>query len=168
MKQPLGMLTCVLVTGFIAVGCSQNNGVSFHQDVVPIIKDHCIECHSVGGKGYKESGLDMASYNGLMRGTKFGPIIVQGDSTSSTLMEEDKIKVYPNPVSDLLNIEGLEPGTRIELFDIDGKKILERSVTSDQVLIHVGQLMDGFYYLVIRSKEDLQKETRKVIKTSGR
>ena len=96
MKQPLGMLTCVLVTGFIAVGCSQNNGVSFRQDVVPIIKDHCIECHSVGGKGYKESGLDMASYNGLMRGTKFGPIIVQGDSTSSTLMRMIEHKVDPS------------------------------------------------------------------------
>jgi hypothetical protein len=96
MKQPLEVLTVVLITGFIAVGCSKNNDASFSRDVMPIIKDHCIECHSVGGKGYKETGLDMASYSALMRGTKFGPIIVQGDSTSSTLMRLIEHKADPS------------------------------------------------------------------------
>jgi len=88
--------TVLLVTGLVAVGCSQNTDVSFRNDVIPLIKDHCIACHSVGGEGYIKSGLDMASYNGMMRGTKFGPVVVQGDSTSSTLMRLIEHKADPS------------------------------------------------------------------------
>ena len=96
MPQPRRTLTVVLVTAFIAGGCSKKMDVSYQQDVIPIIKDHCIECHSVEGKGYSESGFDMASYSGLMRGTKFGPVIVQGDSASSTLMRLIEHKADPS------------------------------------------------------------------------
>jgi len=96
MPQLCRTLTVVLVTGFVAVGCSPEKQVSYQADVVPIIKDHCIECHSTGGKGLEDSGLNMSSYSALMRGTKFGPIIVQGDSVSSTLMRLIEHKADPS------------------------------------------------------------------------
>ncbi len=96
MPQLRRTLTVVLVAGFVAVGCSQKEDISFRQDVIPLIKDHCIACHSVGGEGYTKSGLDMASYNGLMRGTKYGPVVVQGASTSSTLMRLIEHKADPS------------------------------------------------------------------------
>ena len=59
---------------------------SFKQDVLPIFKGRCVECHAPGGKGFEASGLDLTSFAGLMKGTKFGAVIVPGDSTSSTLL----------------------------------------------------------------------------------
>lgn len=85
-----------LVTGFVAAGCSQKTAISYQNDVVPLIKDHCIACHSVGGEGYIKSGLDLASYSGLMKGTKFGPVVVQGNSVSSTLMRLIEHKADPS------------------------------------------------------------------------
>jgi uncharacterized membrane protein len=60
--------------------------VSFSEDVKPLIGQKCLSCHAPGGEGYEKTGLDMASYEGLMEGTRLGPVIVPGDSLSSTLV----------------------------------------------------------------------------------
>lgn len=59
--------------------------VSFKTDVRAILDDYCMGCHVPGGKGYEKSGLDLRSYQSLMKGTKFGPVVTPGNSLSSTL-----------------------------------------------------------------------------------
>ncbi len=73
---------------FLLAGCGNEKPatISFVQDIHPIIQQHCIECHQQGGSGLLASGLDMSSYQNLMKGTKFGPVIKAGDSLSSTLV----------------------------------------------------------------------------------
>lgn len=115
MTQLWKMFTVVLVSGFVTVGCSQKKSVvSFQQDVVPILADHCLACHSVGGKGYTKTDLDMSSYDSLMRGTRLGPVIVQGDSVSSTLMRLIEHKADPS-ISMPYHQDKL-PGTHIEII----------------------------------------------------
>jgi len=58
--------------------------VSFKTDVMPILEDHCISCHKPGGKGHAKSGLDLTSYQGLMKGTIYGPSLFPGNSEVST------------------------------------------------------------------------------------
>ncbi len=58
--------------------------VSFKDDVQPILHDYCVSCHSLGGRGHAKSGLDLTSYEGLMKGTKFGPVVIPGNSSTST------------------------------------------------------------------------------------
>ena len=60
--------------------------VSFRGDVQPILKSKCIECHrSPDGKGFVKTGLSMATYEDLMRGTIYGPVVMRGDSQHSIL-----------------------------------------------------------------------------------
>ncbi|MGA2568132.1 MAG: c-type cytochrome domain-containing protein [Pseudolabrys sp.] len=59
---------------------------SFKEDVMPILVGRCISCHQSGGEGFAKSGLDLTSYAGVMKGTKFGPMVVPGDPESSNLM----------------------------------------------------------------------------------
>ena len=59
--------------------------VSFKLDVHPILQTRCTQCHAPGGTGYQQSGLDLTSYQGLMKGTKHGPIVVPGDPFTSNL-----------------------------------------------------------------------------------
>ncbi|EJW12679.1 hypothetical protein A33M_1830 [Rhodovulum sp. PH10] len=73
----------------IAIAKSKSNRaptISFSEDVVPIFKGRCIECHAPGGAGYEASGLDLRTYEGVMKGTKFGPMVVAGDASASSLM----------------------------------------------------------------------------------
>lgn len=58
--------------------------VSFKNDVQPILHDYCVNCHMPGGKGYLKSGLDLTSYDNLMKGTKFGKVVIPGNSEAST------------------------------------------------------------------------------------
>lgn len=67
-----------------ATNVLQPGDVSFKEDVQPILHDYCVSCHSPGGKGVVKSGLDLTSYEGLMKGTKFGKVVVPGDSEAST------------------------------------------------------------------------------------
>jgi len=59
---------------------------SFKHNIFPIIKLYCLDCHQPGGEGLEQSGLDLSSYESLMKGTKFGSVIVPGDAFSSNLM----------------------------------------------------------------------------------
>lgn len=60
--------------------------VSFKEDVLPIFKGRCVDCHTPGGKGFEASGLDLSNYAGVMKGTKFGPMVIAGDADASSLM----------------------------------------------------------------------------------
>jgi hypothetical protein len=76
-------LTAAVLTIVSLAGCTQQ--VSFRSDIQPILKSHCVECHSEGGIGFKKSGFRADSYGYVMQGTKYGPVIEPGSSISSTL-----------------------------------------------------------------------------------
>lgn len=59
---------------------------SFSEDILPIFKGRCVSCHQSGGAGYEKSGLDLTTYEGVMKGTKFGAMVVPRDPESSNLM----------------------------------------------------------------------------------
>jgi len=61
--------------------------MSFKDDVLPIFKLYCVSCHQApDGDGYKASGLNLTTYQGVMTGTKYGPMIVPGNPENSNLM----------------------------------------------------------------------------------
>src|SRR3974390_1217551 len=60
--------------------------VSFKEDIQPLFKWRCAGCHEAGGEGIEKSGLDLSSYEGVMKGTKFGKMVIPGDPDSSNLM----------------------------------------------------------------------------------
>ena len=86
-----GALTAVaavaVVTGaFSAIEVSAAGKTSFADDVFPIFKGRCIGCHQPGGEGLEKSGLDLSTYEGVMKGTKLGKMVIPGDPETSNLM----------------------------------------------------------------------------------
>jgi hypothetical protein len=61
-----------------------SGGVSFANDILPILKSRCVNCH--GGDRIEE-GLLMRSYAELMAGSDNGLVIVPGDADGSLLVE---------------------------------------------------------------------------------
>ena len=59
---------------------------SFSDDIFPIFAGRCVSCHQPGGAGYEKSGLDLTTYEGLMKGTKFGAMVIPRDPDSSNLI----------------------------------------------------------------------------------
>jgi mono/diheme cytochrome c family protein len=66
--------------------CAAEAPISFKDDVMPILSGHCFSCHQPGGQGNEKSGLDLSTYDGVIKGTKFGKMVIPGDPESSNLM----------------------------------------------------------------------------------
>jgi len=62
----------------------ETDEISFKRDVRPILHDYCVSCHSHGERGYLKSGLDLTSYQGVMKGTVYGKVVIPGNSEDST------------------------------------------------------------------------------------
>ena len=83
-------------------------------------------------------------------GSSFGNLLVEpflkgsGSSTSITNSTINKLNIYPNPTSGVLNIEGLY--SLVEIFDIFGKLVLSSEYTNS---IDVSSLANGIYNLNI-------------------
>jgi uncharacterized membrane protein len=60
--------------------------VSFKLDVEHVFERRCMPCHAPGGEGATENGMVLSTYEGVMKGTKFGPMVVPGDPQASNLM----------------------------------------------------------------------------------
>lgn len=84
MKHSLVGLFVILLIQL--AGCSSQPRVSFRNDVYPILEKNCLVCHiPPHGKGYVKTHLNMQSYETLMEGTYYGPVILPGDSLHSIL-----------------------------------------------------------------------------------
>ena len=68
----------------LQTGCGEKT-VTYQADIKPILDANCVYCHVPGGPGYEKSGLRMDSHEALLKGTRFGAVIVPGSSVSSTL-----------------------------------------------------------------------------------
>ncbi len=68
-----------------AMNVLRSGEVSYKKDIQPIFDDYCVSCHKPGGKGYLKSGLDLTTYDNLMKGTKFGKVVIPGNSEASTI-----------------------------------------------------------------------------------
>ena len=81
-----GKLITLCLLALVITGCGREDAISFSQDVKPILEQNCLECHQAGGRGLKASGFSMETYDGLMKGTNFGPMIIAGDSQGSNML----------------------------------------------------------------------------------
>ncbi|MBK7238822.1 MAG: T9SS type A sorting domain-containing protein [Flavobacteriales bacterium] len=112
-------------------------------------------------------GIDKYSWNCAAQGEVYQLVgsVISGD-TSGTISSDSyllsvqeqtmsEIQVYPNPVQDLLQIEGIGHGeVTLVLFDAQGRSVLERSVNGPTYVLDVGSFEAGVYSIIIRGKSD--------------
>jgi hypothetical protein len=93
-------------------------------------------------------------------------VLYYSDYTNPLNMEEtiiaNSIKVYPNPVNQILTIDSNIPINKVELFSLLGKKV--KDVTNDFKTIPVNDLSNGIYIVKIQSGNHM--EFRKIIKNN--
>ena len=67
------------------------------------------------------------------------------------------IKIYPNPVKDVLNIEGLNVNskTTISLNDMQGRALAKTTITGSTYAWNIKQLPAGNYYVRIEADKKI-------------
>lgn len=78
---------------------STDTGVTFDKDISPIFKASCIRCH---GEQRPRAGLRLDSLDGVLKGSKDGPVLTAGDSANSLIVKavsqlDPKIAMPPKP-----------------------------------------------------------------------
>ncbi len=66
---------------------------TYSQNVQPIFTQKCVGCH---GPSRTENGLRLDSYDGVMKGTQHGPIVVPGQPSQSALVSVIKGTADPS------------------------------------------------------------------------
>jgi hypothetical protein len=71
--------------------------------------------------------------------------------------DNDLINIFPNPVNNLLNVEGLDNTIRISLIDVTGKLVYNNlDVKTNTLSIDLSVVMKGMYFLQIVTNEELK------------
>jgi hypothetical protein len=59
------------------------------------------------------------------------------------------IKIYPNPMGELLNIECLDEMTKCEVYNLAGVAVISNIISTDKTQLDVSSLVTGEYMLKI-------------------
>jgi hypothetical protein len=84
LKRPVFLTLSAAMLAALLAGCG-DKPLTYQADIKPILDANCVACHVPGGTGYDQTGLQLDSYEAVMKGTKLGPVVVAGSSVSSTL-----------------------------------------------------------------------------------
>ncbi len=79
------LVTVLLLTVSLFFGCGNKKEVSFREDIQPILKERCVQCH---GTEVQQGRVTMATYQALMDSrTRSGrkPPVVPGNPNESRL-----------------------------------------------------------------------------------
>ena len=100
MQNRIRSIIIITAIPLFSVSCSLP--VSFSKDIKPILAANCLTCHDGSGEGSSTSGFSVKTYDSIMNGTKYGPVVVPGSSESSTLYRmvahkvDEKIQMPPH------------------------------------------------------------------------
>ena len=108
------ILLAALLASLLA-GCEKP--VSFEKDIRPIMVASCLQCHDGKGEGSVASGFSLQTYDSLMKGTKFGSVVLPGSAVSSTFYRVITHEVDPKIRMPPHNKESLAKGRGEMLSD---------------------------------------------------
>lgn len=72
------------------------------------------------------------------------------------------LKVYPNPVNNVLNINGTDVISKVLVYNVFGQKVMELSPNTDTLSIDTSNLVSGAYFVQLSS--DDKTKTIKILK----
>ena len=84
-------------------------------------------------------------------GTKIG-VNWTGETLGIENFDEVSFSIYPNPSSNVINIKGVALGTKVEIYDAIGRKVLSSKIGVNNNTIDVSELK-GIYAVNIHSQE---------------
>lgn len=105
-------------------------------------------------------GEDILIHQTLVNGQRTGTI-VSGDASCITNIEpldEPVFLLFPNPVSNVLTIEGERESGSIEIIDISGKVLIGLETTGQTTNVDVSKLPSGTYMVQVLTGDQLWQQ----------
>jgi ligand-binding sensor domain-containing protein len=101
--------------------------------------------------------------NNIWFGTNGGISKLSGaNSGISSLVNENSLHIFPNPVHNELNINFVDKTGTVMIIDISGKCLMQKQLTEKNTSLDVSGLVNGIYIIMLIS--DSQICTKKIVK----
>ena len=82
---------------------------------------------------------------------------------SDISMKNENVLIYPNPTSNVLNIEtGIPDICNIKITSINGQLLLNKVMVGPDYELDLSHFKSGIYFITVRSKDFMA--TRKIVK----
>ncbi len=96
-------------------------------------------------------------------GSSWFDLTVQDGTLSTQSFQLEDIKIFPNPVNNVLNIQSNVSIDKVEIFDLLGQRIKELNLGSNTNTVDLSDLNDGMYLIQIsiNGKESTYKVLKK-------
>jgi Leucine-rich repeat (LRR) protein len=89
--------------------------------------------------------------------------VLVDDNLSTTDFEYNNFKIYPNPVNNWLSIKtNTITHAKVQVFDVHGKLVIERPLTSEITALDVERLSSGMYLISVSTND--KQTTKRFIK----
>ncbi|MFK7799915.1 MAG: G8 domain-containing protein [Aureispira sp.] len=107
-----------------------------------------------------------AAWNGVIKDIRIDPVTQVGrwfnvdyiranaalpkSNTSITQNKEALVNLYPNPVKEVLTIQGIAPNVNFQIMDVNGRVVKAGAINGNT--LNVQQLANGNYWILIEEK----------------
>ena len=92
--------------------------------------------------------------------------IKDSNTSVKSIIKNNKVRIYPNPTKDFLNIEigDFDPNELIKMniTNIGGKEVLQRTEISQNEIVNISEFENGIYFINVETKNGVL--TKKFIK----
>lgn len=117
----------------------QNAAIAFRQAAIDMLGQFGFTCGDIAiiTQEFTNTGYVLPVYNCEL-------------SVNET-SKKDLIAIYPNPVSDMLNISvKISKDEKVEIYNMEGRKVLETTISKGKNTVNVSNLPTGNYILSIK------------------
>ncbi|MRT93682.1 alpha-amylase family glycosyl hydrolase [Ancylomarina sp. 16SWW S1-10-2] len=117
------------------------------------------------GRYIRFSVTPIAKSGDLLTGSKVYSSYTQeiGYATGIEDVLDEELRIYPNPVQDLLYLDNLNQVKQINIYNLTGRMILHKNTPDANEVLNIRHLNQGIYILIL-DLEDGSRLTKKIIK----
>ena len=116
---------------------------------------HCLSKALDREGGMTNSNAQLWDYTANNNNQKWKLIKVVNSQQNSLSRGANTIILYPNPATNKINLEGVNPGNQIIIYNILGTIVLTHNATTENETIDVSNLGDGWYQVYNEGKEKI-------------
>ena len=116
--------------------------------------------------GFNGGGTPPPNAGSILEFSYVGVLLSIKDHMSSPVIVHDLVKIYPNPASEILNIQGkkdLHKPLFAGLYDVNGKLVKHITSFKNDFSIDLKSLTPGMYFLKLYNGHDVEVQLEKVL-----